>query len=71
MLVKPVLGKGWIFLKQNFSCTKHENFDLRVANALLDFFFLEISHIKTNGAKAQSPRLFYVFIYQDLTRCIF
>ena len=26
---------------------------------------------KTNGAKAQSPRLFYVFIYEDLTLCIF
>ena len=27
--------------------------------------------MKTNGAKAQSPRLFHVFIYEDLTRCIF
>ena len=26
---------------------------------------------KTNGAKAQSPRLFHVLIYEDLTRCIF
>ena len=26
--------------------------------------------LKTNGAKAQSPRLFYVFIYEDLIRCI-
>ena len=40
---------------------------------LLTTFFETASKwwIKTNGAKAQSPRLFHVFVYEDLTWCIF